>query len=70
MKRLFPFFICLSLILSFTPITAAAAVPWPTGVSIEADGGILMDADTGSILYGKMKIRPIIRPVSPKSSQR
>ena len=53
MKRLFPFFICLSLILSFTPITAAAAVPWPTGVSIEADGGILMDADTGSILYGK-----------------
>ena len=25
MKRLFPFFICLNLILGFTPITAAAA---------------------------------------------
>ncbi len=53
MKRLFFLLICLSLILGPAPITAKAAVPWPTGVSIEADGGILMDADTGTILYGK-----------------
>lgn len=68
MKRFFSLLICLSLILGLTPITAAAAVPWPAGVSIEADGGILMDADTGTILYGKMKTRLITRPVLPKSS--
>lgn len=53
MKRLFSLLICLGLLLGLTPVTAAAAVPWPAGVSIEADGGILMDADTGTILYGK-----------------
>ena len=53
MKRLFPLILCLCLILGLTPRTVLAASPWPSNVSIEADGGILMDADTGTILYGK-----------------
>lgn len=32
---------------------AYALVSWPSNVSIAADGGIVMDADTGTILYGK-----------------
>lgn len=53
MKRFFSFFICLFLLLGFSPLRALAAVPWPSDVSIEADGGILMDADTGAVLYEK-----------------
>ena len=49
MKRFIPLLCCLCLILGLMPQTASAAVPWPSGVSIEADGGILMDADTGTI---------------------
>lgn len=44
-------FLCLSLIVM--PLEAYAAPEWPSGVSIEAESGILMDADTGTILYGK-----------------
>lgn len=33
--------------------TAYAEVSWPAGVSVEADGAIVMDADTGAVLYGK-----------------
>lgn len=33
--------------------TAYAMAGWPTGVSIEADGGILIDANSGTVLYGK-----------------
>ena len=32
---------------------ALAAADWPAGVSISADGGILIDADSGAILYEK-----------------
>ena len=53
MKRFIPLLCCLCLILGLAPQRAFAAVPWPSGVSIEADGGILMDADTGTILFGK-----------------
>ena len=58
MKRFIPLLCCLCLILGLMPQTASAAVPWPSGVSIEADGGILMDADTGTILYGKNMDQP------------
>lgn len=34
-------------------IRALAAPEWPSDVSIQADGGIVMDADTGTVLYGK-----------------
>lgn len=45
--------LCLSLALCLTPFTAWAAPSWPASVSIEADGGILMDASNKAILYGK-----------------
>ncbi len=51
MKRLFA--LCLALMLWIMPMTALAAPEWPSGVSIQADGGIVMDADTGTVLYGK-----------------
>lgn len=51
MKRLSA--LCLALMLWITPMTALAASEWPSGVSIQADGGIVMDADTGTVLYGK-----------------
>ena len=34
-------------------MTVYGAADWPSEVAMEADGGILMDADTGTILYGK-----------------
>ena len=52
MKRLFFLLYC-CLFPFLMPLTALAAPEWPSNVSIEADGGILMDADTGTVLYGK-----------------
>ncbi len=51
MKRLFA--LCLALMLWIMPMTALAAPEWPSGASIQADGGIVMDADTGTVLFGK-----------------
>lgn len=52
MKRMVSLlFLCLTLLIS--PLKALATPQWPDSVSIEADAGILMDADTGTILYGK-----------------
>ncbi|RJW32791.1 D-alanyl-D-alanine carboxypeptidase [Clostridiales bacterium TF09-2AC] len=53
MKRLFPLFLCLCLSMGVFTIRALAAPEWPSDVSIQADGGIVMDADTGTVLYGK-----------------
>ncbi len=54
MKKIVSFLLCLALILGFSPdMPAFAAGEWPEGVSIEAEGGILMDAATGAILYEK-----------------
>lgn len=44
--------LCLILILALTAVPAAAA-GWPEDVAISAEGGILMDADSGAVLYGK-----------------
>lgn len=43
--------------------TAAGAADWPSEVFIEADGGIVMEAETGVILYGK-NIRETYYPAS------
>ncbi len=46
----------LSLLLFFTllfPRTVFAAPAWPSEVTIAADGGILIDADSGCVIYGK-----------------
>lgn len=53
MKRFFTLFLCFCLSMGIFTMRAAAAPGWPADVSIRADGGILMDADTGTILYGK-----------------
>ena len=39
-------------------MTAAAAPQWPSDVSIQADAGIVMDSDTGTVLYGKNMDQP------------
>lgn len=54
MKRIFHFLLCLTLVFSLiTPINAYAEATWPDYVPIQAEGGIVMDADTGTVLYGK-----------------
>lgn len=51
MKRIFT--LCLIFSLLLCPMTADAAVSWPENASIQADGGIVIEADTGTVLYGK-----------------
>ena len=46
--------------------TALAASFWPSAISIEADGGILMEAQTGTVLLLKTQTSLITRPVSQK----
>ena len=53
-KKILCFFLCIALMTGLFPVSAAfAAADWPTDVSISADGGILMDAGSGAILYEK-----------------
>ncbi len=66
MKRFLMLFICLCLCAGLFPMTAAAAPEWPSDVSIQADAGIVMDSDTGTVLYGKTWTSPITPPVSPR----
>lgn len=53
MKRILTILLCLALVLGFCPITGLAAPSWPSDLSIEADGGIVIDADTSTVIYGK-----------------
>lgn len=54
MKKFFSLLLCLFLAVGFSPAAAAfAAADWPTGVSVSADGAILMDINSGAILYEK-----------------
>jgi len=54
MKKFLSFLLCLTLTLGLLPAgTAFAAASWPENVSISADGGILMDAGSGAVLYEK-----------------
>ena len=53
MKRFFSLFLCLCLSMGVFTISALAAPEWPSDVSIQADGGIVMDADTGTVLSGQ-----------------
>lgn len=51
--RVFVFFLCLSFMTAAIPRQTFAASEWPADISIEAEGGIVMDADSGAVLYGK-----------------
>lgn len=54
MKPIITFLLSLTLMLSgFTPLEAHAEISWPENLLIQAEGGIVMDADTGTVLYGK-----------------
>lgn len=53
MKRLLAVLLCLSMALGLFPMKTLADTAWPDNVAIEAEGGIVMDADTGAVLYGK-----------------
>ncbi len=52
-RRVPALMVCLMLMMGLMVQPARAAVGWPEDVSISAEGGILMDADSGAILYGK-----------------
>lgn len=59
MKRFLSLFLCLTLILGILPgQTAYAAAEWPSDISISADGGILMDINSGAVLYEKNSHEP------------
>lgn len=59
MKRFLSIFLCLVMILGFIPgQTAYAAAEWPSDISISADGGILMDINSGAVLYEKNSHEP------------
>ena len=59
MKRILSIFLCLALSLGFVPgETAYAAAEWPSDISISADGGILMDINSGAVLFEKNSHEP------------
>ena len=59
MKRILSIFLCLTLILGFCPgQTAYAAAEWPSEISISSDGGILMDINSGAVLFEKNSHEP------------
>ncbi|MCI9359844.1 MAG: D-alanyl-D-alanine carboxypeptidase [Hungatella sp.] len=53
LRKFLSLILSVSVILSVCSITTYADVVWPENVSIQAEGGIVMDADTGTVLYGK-----------------
>lgn len=52
-KKVLSFFLCLFLMAGIFSRSAQGASVWPDGPSISAEGGILIDGDSGAILYGK-----------------
>lgn len=53
MKKISVILLCFVILMGTFANTTYAAPDWPSDVSIEAEGGIVMDADTGTILYSK-----------------
>ena len=54
MKQLSRRFLLFLLLFSFLfQTTAYASTDWPQEVALESDAGIVMDADSGAVLYGK-----------------
>lgn len=52
-KRMSAFLLCLMLLMGAFSSTALAAPDWPSGVSVQAESGIVIDADTGTVLWGQ-----------------
>lgn len=53
MKRILLFILCLAMMTGLICPAAMAAPSWPDNISISAEGGIVMDADSGAVLFGK-----------------
>lgn len=53
MKKILTLLLCVTLLLGLCPVSVYAAPEWPSNVSIEAEGGIVIDANSGAVLYGK-----------------
>ena len=53
MKKMIAVLLCLIISIGIFTTNTYAAPDWPSDVSIEAEGGIVMDADTGTSLYSK-----------------
>lgn len=52
-RKIISMLLCLLLLTGLFPSTALAFADWPDSVSIESDAGIIMDAHSGTVLYGK-----------------
>ena len=53
-RRVFSLFLPLCLILTLmAPARTLAAPAWPSEIAIQAEGGILMDADSGCVIFGQ-----------------
>lgn len=52
-RRILSLLLCLFLFTGLFPFAALASTDWPGDVSIEADAGIIMDAHSGAVIYGK-----------------
>lgn len=52
-QRLLSLLLCLFLVTGLFPTVSLASTDWPGDISIESDAGIVMDARSGAVLYGK-----------------
>ncbi|MEF9940062.1 MAG: D-alanyl-D-alanine carboxypeptidase family protein [Clostridium sp.] len=52
-RRFFCFLLCFLLTTGIFPSTALASTDWPSDISINSDAGIIMDAHSGAVIYGK-----------------
>lgn len=53
MKRIWTLLLCIVMITGTQVTPAFAAAEWPSNVSVEAEGAVLMDARSGAVIYGK-----------------
>ena len=56
-RRFLSLILSVFIIITLSPTAAYADTAWPENVSIQAEGGIVIDADTGTVLYGKLYTR-------------
>ena len=52
-RRIISLLLCLLLLCGFFCTEALASTDWPDELYLESDAGIVMDADTGIVLFGK-----------------
>ena len=53
MKKLLTLFLSLTILLGVCVSPAYAAPEWPANIALESEGGIVIDANSGAVIYGK-----------------